>query len=157
LDREPVYQELRRSVQPKPTNAPALQSGWKGLSGSLSGGIFAGGGGQVCIVSVATPDGKMRLGYTRSFDWGTEGFKLGGAVNLGSMRSNADDIGQLAGMGHDAGGSLRAGPGIYGNHETAIRTTNSKGRQVSSIEVGTGWGIGAELYNGFNRTWSDWL
>ncbi|GGT58806.1 hypothetical protein GCM10010271_72750 [Streptomyces kurssanovii] len=115
------------------------------------------GGGEFCLVAVATPNGKTRMGYSRSFDWGTEGFRLGGSINIGSLRSNADDIGQLAGMGHDAGGSLKIGPGVYGDHETATGTTNSKGQQVSTIEAGSGWGIGADLYNGFNRTWSDWL
>lgn len=32
LGREPVYQELRRSVQPMPTNTPTPQPGWKGLT-----------------------------------------------------------------------------------------------------------------------------
>ncbi|MFJ2769207.1 hypothetical protein [Streptomyces sp. NPDC087300] len=127
-----------------------------GMCASASGGIGVGGGSEFCVIAVRGKDGKRRYGWSRSLDWGSEGFKLGGSVNIGVLRSNADDISQFAGMGHDAGGSANVGPGLYGNHETAIGTKNSRGRQVSSIEYGTGWGIGLDLHNGFNRTWSGW-
>ncbi|MEV8320430.1 RHS repeat-associated core domain-containing protein [Streptomyces sp. NPDC059900] len=128
-----------------------------GVCGSASGGLGIGGGGEFCLIAVRGKDGKRRYGWSRSMDWGSEGFKLGGSVNFGVMRSNADDISQFAGMGHDAGGSANFGPGLYGNHETAIGTRNSSGKQVSSIEYGSGWGLGLDAYNGFNRTWSGWF
>ncbi|GBP99938.1 hypothetical protein SSP531S_13420 [Streptomyces spongiicola] len=129
----------------------------RGMCFSGSGGIVIGGGGQFCFVAVKTKNGSYRFGHTRSFDGGTEGFKLGGSLNVGVLRSNADDIAQFGGMGHDAGGSLKAGLVVYGNHETAIGTRNSKGQQVSTIEFGSGLGIGMDLYTGFNRTWADWF
>ncbi|MFJ5093453.1 RHS repeat-associated core domain-containing protein [Streptomyces sp. NPDC088557] len=122
-----------------------------------SGGLYVGIGGSACFVAVATPEGNMRYGYTRSFDYGTAGPRFGGSATIGGFRSNADDIGNLRGTGHVAGGSLKAGLAVSMNHETAIGTRNTRGQQVTSEHFGTGLGIGLDVYNGFNQTAAEWF
>ncbi|WP_267246122.1 hypothetical protein, partial [Streptomyces sp. PR69] len=128
----------------------------RGVCVSGSVGIVAGVSGQYCAVIVATPENGYRVGHTKSVGWGTEDFKFGASVLFHSLRSNADDIGQLGGAGHDIGGSVRAGYGVGANHETAIRTNNSRGQQVSAIDFALGWGLGLDINTGINHAWSEW-
>ncbi|MER8027993.1 RHS repeat-associated core domain-containing protein [Streptomyces bauhiniae] len=124
----------------------------RGSCVSGGGGFFVGAEVSMCVVITKKPDGSMDFGWTRSASAGIAGFGFSGDVS--TLRSNADDIGQFAGYGRDAGASFFSGLGGTINHETAIGTYNSKGQQVRSLELGIGAGLEFEGYAGMNQTWS---
>ncbi|MEV0580842.1 RHS repeat-associated core domain-containing protein [Streptomyces sp. NPDC050392] len=105
-----------------------------------------------CLMITRTPDGHIQGGWTTSESVG--GFGFGGSVDVTALRSNADDIGQFAGIGQDVGGTVNPGVGGSFNHEKAIGTYNSQGKQVQSIEAGIGIGLAYEGYAGVNKTQS---
>ncbi|GGU30123.1 hypothetical protein [Streptomyces violascens] len=65
---------------------------------------------------------------------------------------------QLKGTGWDKSGSIHPGVGLWGSHQNAIGTTNSKGDDVATFEGGLGLGLGAEISTGFSQAdgWTLW-
>ncbi|MFJ5155458.1 RHS repeat-associated core domain-containing protein [Streptomyces sp. NPDC088353] len=124
----------------------------RGSCASLGGGFFVTGEISGCLVMTKRPDGHVDFGWTRSASVGGFGFGISGDVS--TLHSNADDISQFAGNGRDVGASFFSGLGGTVNHETAIGTYNSRGEQVTSLELGIGLGVEYEGYAGMNRTWS---
>ncbi|MET9978984.1 RHS repeat domain-containing protein [Streptomyces microflavus] len=114
----------------------------KGLVGGVSG----------CLVAVKRPDGSTQFGWTRSASVGGPG--VGGGLGVSMLRSNADDIGQLAGVGQDVSVGFYKGIGIEANNEFALGTKNSRGEQVRTADIGAGVGLGLEVAVGLNYTWS---
>ncbi|MEU6220922.1 hypothetical protein ABZ845_25965 [Streptomyces sp. NPDC047022] len=124
-------------------------------------GVGAGWGGggigySITLAETQTPDGKTQIGILTSKSVHSSGVDFGLSATAGKFYSNADDIGQLEGKGWDKGGSAKFGLGLYGNHQTEIGTTNSKGEGVNVIEYGLGAGLGAEIGGGYSDAKSRW-
>ncbi|WP_374986418.1 hypothetical protein [Streptomyces fradiae] len=126
------------------------------VSGSLGFGV--GVGGEVALVHTRTPDGRSQINLMYSGGSTAAGWDFGGSANVGIVKSNADDIGQLKGTGWDKGGSLHAGVGLWGNHQNAIGSTNAKGEDVATFSGGIGIGLGNEVSTGFSQAngWTLW-
>ncbi|WP_180685393.1 hypothetical protein [Streptomyces gossypiisoli] len=126
------------------------------LSGSLGFGV--GVGGDISLVHTRTPDGRSQINLMYSKTATSAGWDVGGSLNVGIVRSNADDISQLKGAGWDKGGSLHAGVGLWGGHQNAIGATNSKGEDVGTFSGGVGLGLGNEISTGFSQAdgWTLW-
>ncbi|WP_438297147.1 hypothetical protein [Streptomyces sp. HUAS TT7] len=126
------------------------------LSGSI--GLGVGIGGEIALVNTRTPDGRSQINFMYAPSVTTAGWDLGAAGNIGIVKSNADDISQLKGTGWDKSGSIHPGIGLWGSHQNAIGTTNSKGDDVATFEGGLGLGLGAEISTGFSQAdgWTLW-
>ncbi|WP_189766558.1 hypothetical protein [Streptomyces xanthochromogenes] len=126
------------------------------LSGSLGLGI--GIGGEISLVNTRTPDGRPQLNLMYAGSTTTAGWDFGASANVGVVKSNADDISQLKGTGWDKSASLHEGIGLWGSHQNAIGTTNSKGDDVATFEGGLGLGLGTEISTGFSQAdgWTLW-
>lgn len=126
------------------------------LSGSLGFGI--GVGGEISLVNTRTPDGRSQINFMYAGSTATAGWDFGASANVGVVKSNADDISQLKGTGWDKSGSIHPGVGLWGSHQNAIGTTNSKGDDVATFEGGLGLGLGAEISTGFSQAdgWTLW-
>ncbi|MFC5197798.1 hypothetical protein [Streptomyces kaempferi] len=126
------------------------------IGGSLGFGV--GISGSISLVETRTPDGRNQLNLMYSGGSTTAGWDFGAAANVGVVKSNADDISQLKGAGWDKSGSLHAGLGIWGAHQNAIGTTNSKGDPVGTASYGIGAGLGNEASTGFSNAdgWTLW-
>ncbi|MEU2717878.1 hypothetical protein [Streptomyces sp. NPDC007205] len=126
---------------------------------TLGVGAGWGGGGigySITLAETQTPDGKTQIGILTSKSIHSAGADFGVSATAGEFYSNADDIGQLEGKGWDKGGSAKLGLGLYGNHQTEVGTTNSKGKGVNVIEYGLGAGLGAEIGGGYSDAKSRW-
>lgn len=113
-------------------------------------------GYEVSLASTTTPDGNTQIGILTSKSVSSSGVDFGLSGTAGTFKSNADDISQLEGKGWDKGGSLKAGVGLYGTHQTAIGTSNSKGEGVNSVSYGLGVGLGAEVNGGYSNAETLW-
>lgn len=122
----------------------------KGITFSGSLGFGASIGAEVSLVETRRPDGGKQYGVLWSKTGGTAGWNFGASFNAGMLRSNADDIDQLKGAGWDKSLSGHAGLGIWGNHQNAIHTENSKGEPVTTFSGGIGTGAGLEAATGFS-------
>uniref|UniRef100_A0AAU2VF87 Uncharacterized protein n=1 Tax=Streptomyces sp. NBC_00003 TaxID=2903608 RepID=A0AAU2VF87_9ACTN len=126
------------------------------LSGSLGFGI--GFGGEISFVNTRTPDGRSQINLMYAGSTATAGWDFGASANVGIVKSNADDISQFKGTGGDKSGSIHPGVGLWGSHQNAIGTTNSKGDDVTTFEGGLGLGLGAEISTAFSQAdgWTLW-
>lgn len=126
---------------------------------TLGVGVGWGGGGigyQITLAGTQTPDGKTQFGILTSKSVSSSGVDFGLSATAGKFYSNADDLSQLGGKGWDKGGSFKAGLGLFGSHQTAIGTTNSKGEGVNTITYGVGAGLGAEINGGYSDAKTRW-
>ncbi|MFE8949063.1 hypothetical protein [Streptomyces sp. NPDC007856] len=126
------------------------------IGGSL--GLGVGINGSISLVETRTPDGRNQLNLMYSGGSTTAGWDFGASANVGLVKSNADDISQLKGAGWDKSGSFHAGLGMWGSHQTAIGTNNSKGDPVGTVSAGVGLGLGNEVSTGFSNAdgWTLW-
>ncbi|MGW5974105.1 cell envelope integrity protein TolA, partial [Streptomyces sp. NPDC055186] len=123
----------------------------RGSCVSLGGGAGVAVAVSGCLVMVKRPDGSTEVGWTRSVSVGSGS---GLTYGVSTLRSNADDIDNFAGLGRDMSVGYYEGLGASLNHETAIGTKNSRGQQVYSIELEAGMGAGFEAGGGYNYTQS---
>lgn len=126
---------------------------------TLGAGVGWGGGGigyEISLAGTRTPDDRLQIGVLTSRSVSSSGMDLGFSGTVGTFKSNADDISQLEGKGWDKGASLKAGAGLYGSHQTAIGTDNSRGEGVNTVSYGLGLGLGAEIGGGYSDAKARW-
>ncbi|MFD5697973.1 cyclin family protein [Streptomyces lasiicapitis] len=124
-------------------------------------GVGVGWGGigigyDISLVRTRTPDGDTQIGIMTSQSKSSSGVDFGFSGKIGVVKSNADDISQLEGLGWDKGASLNTGFGLWGSHQTAIGTTNSEGEGVNTFSYGLGAGAGGGINGGSSEAEARW-
>lgn len=126
----------------------------QGMCVNLSAGIGASAGLETCLVSVKKPNGKTQMSVIATPAGNTAGWDFGVSGDFTALKSNADDIEQLKGMGWNQEVSYHPiGVGGAVKHEYAMGAENAKGDKVHTYGIGVGPGAGASAETGFGRTY----
>ncbi|MFD4210667.1 hypothetical protein ACFWRG_32355, partial [Micromonospora tulbaghiae] len=126
-----------------------------GVCGGFSGGKYVQATAGGCFMFSKNPDGDWKFGLSGSV--GVGGPAAGLAGDLSYIRSNADDLGQLGGLGLDKSVSAHYYGGLTAGHESALNyngtpVRNSRNEPVWATSYGGGVGVNAGLGVGVNYT-----